>query len=214
MREMRAGFRSTTSSCYTPASGGISTKTGRGRPVRICLNASNTASGISRGLIASRCHFVTPRTAPGWSSISCTAPRPLPIAPRGIWPAMRRHSVVEREKALVRPAAALYSPGTRNHKCDSRFSGCVGISIGHIYRRLFVPSRYHANTWLVPQTGHNTVYLYARDSRIRPLRLHLLVTSLELHRHSSWPSVFLLFLSWKNYERTVHNCGMADSDHL
>ena len=93
IREMRAGLRNTPPSCSTPASGGISTKIGRGRPVRICLNASNTASGISRGLIASRCHFVTPRTAPGWSSISCTAPRPLPIAPRGIWPAMRSTGV-------------------------------------------------------------------------------------------------------------------------
>ena len=48
--EMRAGFRSATSSRSTPASGGISIRTGRGRPVRICLNASNTASGASLGL--------------------------------------------------------------------------------------------------------------------------------------------------------------------
>ena len=36
------------SSRSTPASGGMSIRTGRGRPVRICLNASDTARGISR----------------------------------------------------------------------------------------------------------------------------------------------------------------------
>ena len=65
MREIRAGSRSFTSSYSTPASGGISIRTGRGRPVRICLNASNTASGTSRGLLACRCHLVTGRTASG-----------------------------------------------------------------------------------------------------------------------------------------------------
>ena len=51
MREMRAGERKTTSSRSTPVSGGTSMRTGRGRPVRICLKASKMASGTSRGLI-------------------------------------------------------------------------------------------------------------------------------------------------------------------
>ena len=33
--------------------------TGRGLPVRICLKASKTASGTSRGLMTLRCHLVT-----------------------------------------------------------------------------------------------------------------------------------------------------------
>ena len=49
MRDTGAGFRSWTSSRSTSASGGMSITTGRGRPVRICLNASDTARGISRG---------------------------------------------------------------------------------------------------------------------------------------------------------------------
>ena len=57
--EIRAGLLSWTSSRSTPASGGISIRTGRGRPVRICLNASNTARGTSRGLAACPCHLVT-----------------------------------------------------------------------------------------------------------------------------------------------------------
>ena len=86
IREIRAGDRSVTSSCSTPASGGTSIRTGRGRPVRICLNASNTAFGISLGLSACRCHLVTERTVFPWSRTSWTAPRLLPIAPAGSGP--------------------------------------------------------------------------------------------------------------------------------
>ena len=77
--------------------------------MRICLNASNTASGTSRGLDACRCHFVTERTVPGWSNTSWTAPKFLPKAARGTWPAINRTGV-DREYALVRPDAAFYRP--------------------------------------------------------------------------------------------------------
>lgn len=106
MREIGAGFRSSTSSRSTPASGGISRSTGRGRPVRICLNTSVTASGTSRGLSTSRRYLVTGRTTSGWSRISCTAPRSLPMRSRGIWPAITS-TAEERAYAVASPAAAL-----------------------------------------------------------------------------------------------------------
>ena len=81
--ETGTGSQSSISSRSTPTSGGASISTGRGRPLRICLKASVTAAGISRGLITARCHFVTERTVSAWSSTSCAAPTFLPMAPRG-----------------------------------------------------------------------------------------------------------------------------------
>ena len=104
--ETGAGFHSSTSSRSTPASGGISISTGRGRPLRICLKASVTAAGTSRGLDAARCHLVTVRTVPAWSSTSCTAPMFLPIAARDTCPAMTSTGE-ERAYAVAMPDAAL-----------------------------------------------------------------------------------------------------------
>ena len=84
MRTTGAGSLSWTSSRSTDASGGISISAGRGRPVRICLNASDTVQGMSRGRSARWRHLVTGRTTSGWSTISCTPPRFLSIWPRGI----------------------------------------------------------------------------------------------------------------------------------
>ena len=86
--ETDAGSHSSTSSCSTPASGGIPIRTGRGRPLRIWRKASVTAIGISRGRDTSRRHLVTLRTVSAWSSTSCTAPMPLPIWARDTWPTM------------------------------------------------------------------------------------------------------------------------------
>ena len=85
--ECMAGSSSSMSSASASVSGGISTSTGRGRPVLSCRKASCTADGTSPAFTTRAAHLVTDFTASSWSSISCSIPRFTPMRSRGICPA-------------------------------------------------------------------------------------------------------------------------------
>ena len=91
-------------------SGGTSNSTGRGRPVRICSNASRTRPGISSGVMPQADHFVTDFSISCWKGISCNMPRPTPI--RSDWICPERQSTgAEQAYAVESAAVALRSPG-------------------------------------------------------------------------------------------------------
>ena len=98
-----------TGSLSTIPSGGISMKVGRGRPERICRNASLTAPGASCGRIMDVRHLVMGLARSIWSWISCNPSSALPICARGTWPA-RSSTGEERAYAVANPDPALYMP--------------------------------------------------------------------------------------------------------
>ena len=97
---------SSTVSRSTIPSGGISIKVGRGRPERICLKASLTADGASRGRMIDLRHLVIGFTRSIWSSISCSPSIPLPICARGTCPASS-NTGEDRAYAVASPDPAL-----------------------------------------------------------------------------------------------------------
>ena len=105
-----AGSSSSMSSASASVSGGISTSTGRGRPVLSCRNASCTAEGTSPAFTTRAAHFVTDFTASSWSSISCSIPRFTPMRSRGICPATSSTGD-DAEYAVDSPEVAFSTPG-------------------------------------------------------------------------------------------------------
>ena len=122
---------------------GISSATGRGRPVRICANASAIRCGASCGASMRAAHLVRRRMIPSWSGSSWSRPKPRPIRRSGTWPAEAQHRRVAGIGGRERGGGV--EEARAGH--DAIGAGPArgrGVAVGHVARRLLVAHHDHA----------------------------------------------------------------------